>query len=676
MLLRHQARGLATFGLALACAAEARAGAQALRVRAVELGTTLESFVPADAVLPLTTTSVLIRTWGPNLHTPPSCEEGVAQLVERLDRGARVTPIPTPVGTACGWVNGNQHLLRLSATRVLMSQFGPDRMECTDDDGVFLVDDLGGANTVTPISLGVLCQPYMARLADDMAAVTVGRFGEGTALISGIGVTNEITWLPPSGPITVLAPDRLLLTSAEDSLSFVRLSAAGVEETPLATPNRTGEMIVLDPTSVLVRGNGADGQPNSADDVALLFRDLGPSHERLELPTPYAPYSSQTVRLSPTRALVTSNGPDREPTTADDEVLLLDHLDGTPTLTSLEVPRLMPYTLVALGPDLALATARSPAPPRWDEVVVLRDLGTASNPSSSPIGVFAPDWIAEISRPARVGPRTAAIGMLGPDHGWPSRDDQVAMVTVTAEWFELRTVNVPYLWRRSVIPLPPTGALAGSFGPGIDLEERRDDGVFAIGGVPEAPTLRRRKALNISSYPSLSGEPVPLGNGRAVFQDWVPWDGSNARPHHLQVIRGLDGGIRLRARQISIRFGPAGDARLAASAELFLPEPEQFASSDLAVRVGNATQTLPKGAFEATGKGFRYLDPGGAKGFLRRVEYDTVARRLEIEGQGTGTGAETTKARNLVLSLESLDLYAAESLDGARLRTAIVYPRP
>ena len=672
MHLRRLARALATFGLALACAAEGRAGAQALRVRSVELGSTLESFVPADAVLPLTTTSVLIRTWGPHWSFPSSCEEGVVQLVERLDGVAKITPISTSVGAACGSVNGNQHLLRLSATRALMSQFGPDRMECTNDDGVFLLDDLGGANSVVPISLGVICQPYMARLTDDTAAVTVGRFGEQTALISGLGVTNEISWLPPSGPITVLAPDRLLLSSAEDSLTFVQLSAAGVEETPLDTPKRTGEIIVLDPTSVLVGGLGEDGQANSADDVAFVFRDLGPSHERLELRTPYF---SQTVRLSPTRVLVSSNGPDGEVTSSDDQILLLDQLDEAPTLTPLEVPWLMPYTLVALGPDLAVAAARGSGPPRWDELVVLRDLGKSNSHYGYAIGVFAPDWIAEISRPARVGPHSVAVAMVGQDHGWPSLDDEVAVLTVTEPGAEIRKLNVPYLWRKPVIALPPTGALVASFGPGGGFEDVRDDTVFAIGGLPGAPTLRRRRVPSLASFPIFEGHPLLLGNGRAVFQDWHVLEGPD-RPHHLKVIRGLEGGVRLRARSVSIRFGSAGEARLAASADLSLPEPEHFASSDLAVRIGNATQTLPDDAFEATATGFRYLDPSGGSGFLRRVEYDTAAGRLEIEGQGTGTGAETTAARNLVLSLESLDLYVAESLDGQKRRSGIVYRRP
>jgi len=437
------------------------------------------------------------------------------------------------------------------------------------------------------------------------------------------------------------------------------------------------EIVALDPTRLLVRSRGADALFNSADDVTFILRDLGPRLETVELPTPYSHYFSQTLRLSPTRVLVSTNGPDGEVTTADDEILLLDYLDGTPTVTPLAVPMLMRSTLVALGPDLAVAAARGPGAPHHDELVVLRDLGGSNYVYEVHVGVLGTETWLEGGRgaPVRIGPRTAAIATLGPDGAWPSADDQVATLTVTGQGAELRTLGVPYLSWRALLPLPPTGVLVSSIGPGDDPENARDDAAFALGGLPSAPAFRRRRAPSFGGYPIFTGQPTLLGNGRAVYQDWVAEDGSNDRPHHLQVIRGLEGGVRLRARKISIRFGPAGDARLAAAADLFVPEPERFASSDLAVRVGNATQTIHRSSFEATATGFRYLDPGGGNGFLRRVEYDAAASRLEIEGQGTGTGAETTKASNLVLSLESLDLYVAESLDGEKRRGGIFYRR-
>jgi hypothetical protein len=558
---------------------------------------------------------------------------------------------------------GEVFQLRLSATRALVAQFGADLAPCTGDDGVFLLDDLGGTNTVTPIELGSLCPPWMVRLSDDTAAVTL-QGGAATVLLSGLGATNDVTSLGASSPwLTVLGPDRLVVGS-----TFVELVPGGIVETPLV-PGGWSHPVVLDPTRLLVPSAGPDTQLDTDDDLVHLFRNLGPGYERVDLAAPFLDGDPEIVRLSPTRALVSSNGPDGDAATPDDGVLLLDQLGGAPVVTPIDVPGLWRDTLVALGPDVAVARG-------YDDLVVLDELGGANEAAAYSIGRLAPDTLAELRTPVRIGPRAAAVATVGPDGDWPSADDQVVTLRAAdAGPVEVRAYSVPYLRWRPPLSLAPAGALVESVGLHGDLDDPRDDLIFTIGTAAGAPALRRAKALNAGGYPTPSEPPQLLGNGRAVYHDWVAEDGSNGRAHHLQVIRGFAGGVRLRARKVSILPGAGGETLLTASADLSLPEPELFAGADLAVRVGDATQTIPRGAFEATATGFRYLDPTGAAGFLRRVEYDAAAGRLEIEGQGAGTGAETTAAKNLVLSLESLDLYVAQSLDGKARNGGVVYRR-
>jgi hypothetical protein len=143
-------------------------------------------------------------------------------------------------------------------------------------------------------------------------------------------------------------------------------------------------------------------------------------------------------------------------------------------------------------------------------------------------------------------------------------------------------------------------------------------------------------------------------------------------PTHVHVIEGL-GGLTLEAERISLRFNQGYGASLRATANLFLPEATDLASSDLTVRIGNAWQTIPASEIRATASGYRYEDRGGSRGFLRRLEYDAASGRLSLKGRGFGTRAGSTRPDNLVLSLEGLFLYAAQSLDATKRGDRIFY---
>ena len=196
-----------------------------------------------------------------------------------------------------------------------------------------------------------------------------------------------------------------------------------------------------------------------------------------------------------------------------------------------------------------------------------------------------------------------------------------------------------------------------------------NDGVEWVSGLATSPATEQTPLRGIGApYSSLTS----LGNGRAFKSDWVEPHWFPDGPNHIHVIEGL-GGLTLEAEQISLRFHQEYGASLRATAHFLLPEPTDFASSDITVRIGNAWQTIPAAAIQATASGYLYEDPRGKRGFLRRLEYDAAAERISLRGRGFHTGAARTRPDNLVLSLEGLFFYAAQSLDGTKRGDRIVY---
>jgi hypothetical protein len=92
--------------------------------------------------------------------------------------------------------------------------------------------------------------------------------------------------------------------------------------------------------------------------------------------------------------------------------------------------------------------------------------------------------------------------------------------------------------------------------------------------------------------------------------------------------------------------------------------------------VGNASQTIGAERITRNANGFHYLDVRGYHGWLRRVEYDAVAGRIEISGRGSGIRAGSARARNLILSFESRDFQIAQTLGGRARPNGISYRRP
>lgn len=165
-----RARRCLAAGLAAAALAAAPAIAEGpfrVRLRALPHGQG-----PAVGPIALTTTSCLLLLVG--FDYVDDVYRGSALLVENLDGEPTLTPVPLPegvraIGDEIGL--GTTSWVRLSATRVLAAHSGPDGESGTGDEGVLLLDDLGGANTVQAIPLGTLVSPNVLALDERTVAV-------------------------------------------------------------------------------------------------------------------------------------------------------------------------------------------------------------------------------------------------------------------------------------------------------------------------------------------------------------------------------------------------------------------------------------------------------------------------------------------------------------------------
>jgi hypothetical protein len=277
-------------------AAQAAVAAGPFRVR-------IEALPPgyAPSVVALTTTSCLVLLSGYSFVDDVYL--GSALLVEDLDGEPTTTPLPLPegvrpIGDEVGI--GTTSVVRLSATRVVVAHSGPDGMSGTGDEGVLLLDDLGGSNGVQAIPVGPMFSPNV--LALDERSVAVQTDG-GVSLVSDLGGANLVTpiegvWWPelavsrtgfialgesgavhvkvgegapqilplPAGPwedAVRLAEDRLLLTEA-DGLRFV----PDVNEPDQST-------LIPVPGLAYVARTGPNRAIGRSLDVVVLVDDLG-----------------------------------------------------------------------------------------------------------------------------------------------------------------------------------------------------------------------------------------------------------------------------------------------------------------------------------------------------------------------------------------------------------------
>jgi hypothetical protein len=604
--------------LALAAGEPRASGAQPLAVRAVELSPTEYDHQPLAPFLPLTTDSGLYLSQGPWEELGFSFRGSVTLLVENLAREPQVTSIPTPIGGLLpiyAWENV-VGLIRLSATRALLSHTGADQEFATEDDGVYLLDDLGGENRVTSIPLGRTTRPRMARLDHETALAVVQEDSEhgSLVLLSELGSANRATrlrrlteignplgWLPqglPSAPI-VLSSKRFVAGLEEGGLAVVELRGTSVASVqPIETDELPSQILTLSPRRLLFWAPGI-----------FYVVEIGETVRATPIPTPSW---GRAIKLSPRRAIAVGG---------EDELVLLDDLGGKNRVVRIPVPDVASWGLVALGSDVA-AVPMGGAPGPATGLAVVRNLG------GSPSIVRVPFGTQDFGGAVWLPPSTLLTVTPGDTPGhYDLEDETLTVVRPLDDPPTVESLTIPYAF--------------SSPGFGINL---------------------------------LAG-PQPLGNGRVVIFDNHDHVAA-LEPHGLQVIEGFADDVQLHVRKVEIQTVRGRGIRARAVAEFSLPHPARFGSQDLEVRLGVFHQTLPARDIVRTERGFSYDDPGGRAGFFRHIEYDVARRRLAISGRGRGDAPGALRADNLALSLQSSDLYVAQTLDAEERGGRVLYSAP
>jgi len=605
--------------LALAAGEPRASGAQGLAVRAVELSPTEYDHQPLAPFVPLTMDSGLYLSQGPWEELGFSLRGSVTLLVENLAREPQVTSIPTPIGgnlPIYAWENA-VGLIRLSATRALLSHTGADQEFATEDDGVYLLDDLGGENRVTSIPLGRTTRPRMARLDHETALAVVQEDSEHSSLVllSELGSANRATPLRrlteirhplvawPLGPI-VLSSRRFVAGLQEGGLAVVELRGTSVASVqPIETDELPSQILTLSPRKLLFKVPGAAG--------IFYLIEIGDTVRTTPIPI----HSwGRAIKLSPRRAIAVRG---------EDELVLLDDLGGKNRVVRIPVPDINVASggLVALGSDVA-AVPMGGAPGPATGLAVVRNLGGSPNIVRVPFGTQ--------------------------DFGG-------------AVW------------------LPPSTLLTVTPGGTPFDNDLEDETLTVVRPLDDPPTVESLTIPYAFSSPGfginvLAG-PQPLGNGRVVI-----FDNHNhvaaLEPHGLQVIEGFADDVQLHVRKVEIQTVRGRRIRARAVAEFSLPHPARFASQDLEVRLGEFHQTIPARDIVRTERGFSYDDPGGRAGFFRHIEYDVARRRLVMSGRCRCDASGALRTENLAISLQSSELYAAQTLDAEERGGRILYIAP
>ena len=356
------------------------------------------------------------------------------------------------------------------------------------------------------------------------------------------------------------------------------------------------------------------------DDSVYLFTGLGGETQRSDLITPFfvssvgplgQRWSPGLIRLSATRALLPSPGPDGTLGNDDDRVLVLDDLGGENRVVPVPTPGLALIGPMRLRADRALLGLGSTAP---STLAALLDIGGSN--------------------------------VLGPSTG------------------PLPAFNY---WYSDILPVAPDGALVADAVPNTIPE---GDTAEWVSGLATSPAMEQIPVRGIgSSYFSLRS----LGNGRAFKSDWVDPFVAPDGPNHILVIEGL-GGLTLEAERIALRFNQEYGASLRATAHFFLPEPTDFASSDITVRIGNAWQTIPAAAIQATATGYLYEDRARQAG----LPAPPRVRRLGRAHLSQGTRVPHRRGEHPARQPGALpggpaSSTAAQSLDGTKRGDRIVY---
>lgn len=590
--------------------------------------------------IPLSPTSYLCAAEGPDGAFDTA--DDVVLFVSHLDTTPEVEPISAPY-----MPDGSGRPIRLSATRALVLSAGVDGNFSTPDDAVILLDHLGSDNTAQSIVVGpiddsdgfspVALSSTSAVLATYGTDQTADTADDTVALLSGLGTTNTVT--------------------------------------PLAAPHlldRRSRPAALSPTAFLVPSDGPDGAKHTADDQVYFFHASGGTFGRTDLATPHlAEFSPRTpVRISATRAVVASYGPDGVLRSADDELLLLDDLGATNTITPIAVPFLHAFSCgsaLPLANDLLVVGSVGPDGQRAsadDRLDVITGVGTTNTVTPVTVGGVDEDLS---SRATRLSPTRVAFCTGGPTFGINTLDDEVAVVSNIGTTNDLDRIPVPGLsGASSSIPLPlsVSSFLISNGGPNGSLDTGLDDKitlVSGLGGMVTSTPLAADGELNTQVSSAVQG----LGGGRAVCVS----SGANGTvgtgdDDQMRVVTGLPTTRGLHVTKLNVTFDPHKPNAVetfSASGAYNTDDKLLHAGSDLTVSIGNASQTIPAARIKQKASGqLTYSDPKHKSGFISNLTLNPTAHKFSIVARGKGTGIRTTDAAYAPVAIEGANAYFSD----------------
>lgn len=644
------------------CAASLGAVFLAFSAGAITLENTIPFGVQGDAFegsvgapLALTDTSFLVMAEGPD--AAPETADDVVLLVRGIGGTPTVTPLATP-----NVVSYSGQLVRVSATRALAISMGVDMTRRTADDGVYLLDDLGGANSVTflpipflendEVSLPIVLDP------ETVVVATAGLDGDDTtaddttALVTGLGTTNTITFLP--------AP----------YLGYVA----------------EGRPTALSPTSFAQVTFGADTNEGGPDDAVYLFTDVGGANTRTTISTPNAIccHAGGVQRVSPTRAVLGSSGADGSDGTADDAIWLLDDLGGANIATFVPTPYLSyaahldafqgGTVLVAFGqgPDMTHPTAD-------DELIVVSDLFGAN--TVTPIVVGALEYGASGAVP--VNDATAGLVSQGPDLLDGTADDQVILVHDVggANTIERLTIGgLGYGSTSFVSPVSAATALVS--GGGLDgLLGTADDAITEIAGIgATAATSSLPAGGPLEECYYLGYTPVQLGGGRAVrTASGLDGDLGEGGDDAILVLGDLPMDRGLDVSKARIKFKPTKPEKgekASFKGTLLTDGLPGLIGYDLRVTIGAMAQTIPASALVMGKKSVTYKDKKNLLGFIQKLTWKPEKGKIQVKGKGVMTGLENTDPDYVPVAVEFGTQYYGRALAGEAKSNGVKYKAP
>ena len=609
-----------------------------------------------SAPVALSSRSYLVAAEGPDASFGTA--DDVVLLVNNLNATPSLRALATPY-----LPDYSGRVVRLSATRALVATAGTDGTWKTADDAVLVLDQLGSGNTVTSVTIGGLDK------LDSYSPVVLSS---------------------TSAVIATRGPD-LAANTADDQFLLLRNLGGTPTTTPLAAPaldSAQSRVTALSPTSFLVASNGPDRALRTADDQVYLFTGVGTANTRTDLNVPaiFQRAPRQSVRLSATRAVIVSAGPDRAESTPDDQVVLLDQLGTANTITPITVPSIHDYgaglpvalseatiALVTEGPDNNGFTLD-------DQVAIITGLGTTNTVSLISVGSTDED---AVSRVVRLSSTRLVLGAGGTTSATINdADDEAVVIDGVGTTNAVTHIPMPGIApgvTSNAVALSNSAFLINHGGPDNKLDSGGDDEVVLVTGTGNGYTKEAIPAIGSFDGYSAPTVAVPLGRGRAVFISSGPNNQNGTGNDDLmRILSGLPEVRGIQVTKVSVAFNPArptSPETFSASGAFGTDDPGLLLNADVTVSVGNASQTIPVAAFKRSRTGvYSYSDTKHLNGVLTKVTLDPGKRKFSISGKGVNTGLRSGVANYVPVAIGGFREYLADAVTGRGSTKGVKFP--